>query len=106
MDRAQRKSERLAEKRRRAGRRSHDISVGEALDADTHEVDATNLTEARAMGKTNPAGQKQTREEETFTEQQTQDEETVKQAKQATPPRTREKPAGIQRGTTDGPAHK
>ena len=49
MDRAQRKSERLAEKRRRAGRRSHEISVGEALDADTHEVDATNLAEARAM---------------------------------------------------------
>ena len=49
MDRAQRKSERLAEKRRRAGRRSHDMSVGEALDADTHEVNATNLAEARAM---------------------------------------------------------
>ena len=49
MDRAQRKSERLIEKRRRAGRRSHEISVGESLDADTHEVDATNLAEARAM---------------------------------------------------------
>ena len=49
MDRAQRKSERLAEKRRRAGRRSHEMSVGEALDADTHEVDSTNLAEARAM---------------------------------------------------------
>lgn len=49
MDRANRKSERLAEKRRRAGRRSHEMSVGEALDADTHEVDSTNLAEARAM---------------------------------------------------------
>ena len=50
MDRAQRKSERLAEKKhRRVGRRSHEMSVGEALDADTHEVDSTNLAEARAM---------------------------------------------------------
>ena len=47
MDRAQRKSERLTEKRRRAGRRSHEMSVGEALDADAHEVDETNLSEAR-----------------------------------------------------------
>ena len=49
MDRATRKSERLANKRRRAGRRSHEMSVGEALDADTHEVDSTNLAEARTM---------------------------------------------------------
>ena len=54
MDRAQRKSERLAEKRRRAGRRSHEMSVGEALDADTHEVDATNLTEALLEVNLNP----------------------------------------------------
>ena len=49
MDRSQRKSERLTNKRRRAGRRSHEMSVGEALDTDTHEVDATNLAEASAM---------------------------------------------------------
>ena len=49
MDRTQRKSERLASKRRCVGRRSHEMSVGEALDVDTHEVDATNLAEARAM---------------------------------------------------------
>ena len=49
MDRATRKSERLTNKRRRAGGRSHEMSVGEALDADTHEVDSTNLAEARAM---------------------------------------------------------
>ena len=49
MDRAPKRSKRLAEKRRRAGGRSHEMSVGEALDADTHEVDSTNLAEARAM---------------------------------------------------------
>ena len=38
MDGTQRKSERLAEKHRRAVRRSHEISVGEALDTDTHEL--------------------------------------------------------------------
>ena len=52
MDRAQRKSERLAEKRRRVGRRSHEMSVGEALDADTHEVDTTNLAGARREKQT------------------------------------------------------
>ena len=49
MDRAPKRIKRLAEKHRRAGGRSHEMSVGEALDADTHEVDATNLAEARAM---------------------------------------------------------
>ena len=34
MDRAQRKSERLAEKLRRVGRRSHEMSVGEVWDTD------------------------------------------------------------------------
>ena len=55
MDRATRKSERLAKQRRRAGGRSHEMSVGEALDADTHEVDSTNLAEARAMDSSRKA---------------------------------------------------
>ena len=49
MDRSPKRSRRLAEKHRRVGGRSHEMSVGEALDADTHEVDSTNLAEARAM---------------------------------------------------------
>ena len=31
------------------------MSVGEALDADTHEVDVTNLAEARAMNSARKA---------------------------------------------------
>ena len=49
MDRAQRRSDRLAKKRRRAGKSSREMSVGEALDADTHEIDVTNLAEARVI---------------------------------------------------------
>ena len=55
MDRATRKSERLAKQRRRAGKSSREMSVGEALDADAHEVDATNLAEARAMNSARKA---------------------------------------------------
>ena len=49
MDRAPKRSRRLAEKRRRAGERAGRMSVGEALDVVTHGVDVTNLTETRAM---------------------------------------------------------
>ena len=55
MDRAQRRSDRLAEKRRRAGKSSREMSVGRALDADAHEVDSTNLAEARAMNSARKA---------------------------------------------------
>lgn len=44
-----RKSRRLADKHRRVGKGSKRMSVGEALDADTHGVDVTNLVEAHAM---------------------------------------------------------
>ena len=49
MDRAPKRSRRLAEKRRRAGERAGRMSVGDALDVFTHEADVTNLAEARAM---------------------------------------------------------
>ena len=55
MDRAPKRNKRLAEKRRRAGGRSHEMSVGEALDTDAHEVDSTNLAEARAMNSARKA---------------------------------------------------
>ena len=55
MDRSQRRSDRLAKQRRRAGKSSREMSVGEALDADTHEVEATNLAEARAMNSARKA---------------------------------------------------
>ena len=55
MDRATRKNERLVKQRRRAGKSSREMSVGEALDAGAHEVDATNLTEARAMNSARKA---------------------------------------------------
>ena len=55
MDRAPKRSERLVNKHRRAGGRSHEMSVGEALDSDTHEVDSTNLAEARAMNNAHKA---------------------------------------------------
>ena len=50
MDRAPRRSRRLAKQRRRARKpKDKRMSVGEALGAPTHQVDATNLAEARAM---------------------------------------------------------
>ena len=49
MDRAKRKSRRLAEQRRRAGESEDVMSVGEALNANSHGVDVANLVEARAM---------------------------------------------------------
>ena len=52
MDRTQRKSERLANKHRRVGGSSREMGVGEALDADTYEVDTTNLIEPPVMNNT------------------------------------------------------
>ena len=50
MDRAPRRSRRLAKQRRRAGKpKDKRMSVGEALGAPAYQVDATNLAEARAM---------------------------------------------------------
>jgi hypothetical protein len=55
MDRAPKRSRRLAEKRRRASKRAGRMSVGDALDVFTHEVDVTNLAEARAMNSARKA---------------------------------------------------
>ena len=49
MDRAPKRSRRLAEKRRRASKQAGRMSVGDALDVFAHEVDSTNLAESRAM---------------------------------------------------------
>ena len=49
MHRATRRSRRLADQRRRAGQPTARMSVGEALDVSTYQVDVTNLAEARAM---------------------------------------------------------
>ena len=49
MHRATRRSRRLADQRRRAGQPATRMSVGEALDVPTYQVDVTNLAEARAM---------------------------------------------------------
>ena len=49
MYRATRRSRRLADQRRRAGQPTARMSVGEALDVSTYQVDVTNLPEARAM---------------------------------------------------------
>ena len=55
MDRTKRTNRRLVEKLRSVVRQPNEMSVGEALDADAHEVDSTNLVEARAMNSDHKA---------------------------------------------------
>ena len=57
MDRAPRRSRRLAKQSRRARRSQERMSVGDAYGVHAHdEVDATNLSEARAMRITRNKG--------------------------------------------------